>query len=65
MRTIEQQINEFLSQGRITQEKAVRYCSPLNASFRGLDPITAARGEATSSLKDLAMEEEEDQSFGY
>ena len=43
----------------------MRYCSYRNEIFRGIDQIKAARGEATSSLKDLAMEEEEDQSFGY
>ncbi|MEJ2134980.1 MAG: PilT/PilU family type 4a pilus ATPase [Desulfofustis sp.] len=65
MRTFDQHILELFSHGLITEETAVRYCSYRNEIFRGIDQIKAARGEATSSLKDLAMEEEEDQSFGY
>ena len=65
MRTFDQHILELFSHGLVTEETAVRYCSYRNEIFRGIDQIKAARGEATSSLKDLGMEDEEEDSLGY
>lgn len=64
MRTFDQHILELFSHGLITEQTAITYCSYRNEIFRGIDQIKAARGEATSSLKDLTMEEEDEQ-FGY
>jgi len=65
MRTFDQHILELFSHGLVTEETAVRYCSYRNEIFRGIDHIKSARGEATSSLKDLGMEDEEEDSLGY
>ena len=65
MRTFDQHILEIYSHGLITEQTAIRYCSYRNEILRGIDQIKSARGEATSSLRDLSMEEEEDESLGY
>ncbi|THB79151.1 MAG: PilT/PilU family type 4a pilus ATPase [Desulfobulbaceae bacterium] len=65
MRTFDQHILELYSEGLVTEETAITYCSHRNEVNRGLDRIKAARGEATSSLGGLAMEEEEGENLGY
>ncbi|MBE0585662.1 MAG: Flp pilus assembly complex ATPase component TadA, partial [Desulfofustis sp.] len=66
MRTFDQHILEMFAEGLITEETAITYCSYRNEIYRGIDRIKATRGEATSSLTGLAMEEtEEDKKFGY
>ena len=63
MRTFDQHILQLFSRGLITEETAITYCSQRNEITRGLDKIKAERGEATSSLTGLAMEEEENPYF--
>ncbi len=65
MRTFDQHILELYSHGLITEQTAIRYCSYRNEILRGIDQVKSARGEATSTLQDLSMEEEEDESLGY
>ena len=66
MRTFDQHILELYSEGLVTEETALTYCSHRNEISRGLDHIKSTRGEATSSLGGLAMEEEEEGNpFGY
>ncbi|NNK93802.1 MAG: PilT/PilU family type 4a pilus ATPase [Desulfobacterales bacterium] len=66
MRTFDQHILELYSEGLITEETAEIYCSHRNEINRGIDNIKAARGESTTSLSGLAMEEDEAESnFGY
>ena len=65
MRTFDQHILELFTEGLITEETAVTYCSHRNEMNRGLDTIKAARGESTTSLSGLAMEEEEADQLGY
>ncbi len=65
MRTFDQHILELYSHGLITEQTAIRYCSYRNEILRGIDQVKSARGEATSTLRDLSMEEEEDESLGY
>ncbi|MBT8360297.1 MAG: type IV pilus twitching motility protein PilT, partial [Deltaproteobacteria bacterium] len=66
MRTFDQHILELYSEGLITEETAEIYCSHRNEINRGIDNIKAARGESTTSLTGLAMEEDEAESnFGY
>jgi twitching motility protein PilT len=60
MRTFDQHILEMYSQGLITEQSVMRYCSHRNEVKRGLDRLKSERGEATSSLSGLEMEEEED-----
>ncbi len=59
MRTFDQHILELFSDGVIAEETAFRYCSQRSEIGRGIDRIKSARGEATSTLSDLAMEGEE------
>jgi len=59
MRTFDQHILELYASELITEESAMRYCSFRNEIARGLDNIKSSRGEATSNLSGLAMEEEE------
>lgn len=61
MRTFDQHILELYASELITEESAMRYCSFRNEIARGLDNIKSSRGEATSNLSGLAMEEEEQQ----
>ncbi len=59
MRTFDQHILELYASELITEESAMRYGSFRNEIARGLDNIKSSRGEATSNLSGLAMEEEE------
>jgi len=65
MRTFDQHILELFSRGLITEESAVTYCSHKAEMNRGLDRIKAARGESTTDLTNLSLEEEEDSSGMY
>lgn len=65
MRTFDQHILELYSNGIITEQTSMTYCSHRNEMSRGIDQIKAERGEATTNLSDLAMEEEEQSYSGY
>lgn len=65
MRTFDQHILELFSRGQITEQTAMTYCTQRSEMNRGMDRLKAERGEATSSLSDLAMEAAEDDEFGY
>ncbi len=60
MRTFDQHILEMYSHGLVTEQSVLQYCSQRSEVSRGLDRLKAERGEATSSLSGLAMEEIED-----
>ena len=60
MRTFDQHILELYSRGIITEKSALTYCSQRAEMNRGLDRLKAERGESTTSLTDLTMEEEEE-----
>jgi twitching motility protein PilT len=60
MRTFDQHILELYSRGIITEKSAMTYCTQRAEMNRGLDRLKSERGEATTSLTDLAMEEEEE-----
>lgn len=59
MRTFDQHIVELYDQGLITEKTAMSFCSQRTEIARRLDTLKAARGEATSTLSGLAMEEDE------
>ncbi|MFV0438066.1 MAG: type IV pilus twitching motility protein PilT [Desulfopila sp.] len=65
MRTFDQHILALFCDGLITEKTAMTYCSQRSEITRGLDRIKAKRGEATSTLSGLAMEEEEEQQGYY
>jgi len=64
MRTFDQHLMELYEQGFITEESAIVFSSHRSEIKRGLDTIKSARGERTSDIDLLKMEEEEeDNSF--
>jgi len=65
MRTFDQHILELYSRGTITEKSAITYCSQRAEMNRGLDRLKAERGEATTNLTDLSMEEEEEEGRGF
>ena len=65
MRTFDQHILELYSRGLVTEKNAITYCSHRAEMNRGLDRLKAERGESTTSLTDLSMEEEEQDQGGY
>lgn len=60
MMTFEQSISDLYKKGLITEETAISYASRKASVSRSLDAIKAARGEKTTSIDDLAM----DQKYG-
>lgn len=58
--TFDQHILDLFAKGTITEDTAMAYCTRRAAILRGLDQIKAAKGEETTSIKGLSMEEEED-----
>ncbi|MDJ0621958.1 MAG: PilT/PilU family type 4a pilus ATPase [Desulfocapsaceae bacterium] len=65
MRTFDQHMLQLYSDGIITEQTAMASCSQRNEMHRGIDQIKAQRGEATTSLSGLAMEEEDNIHGGY
>ncbi|SDP13873.1 type IV pilus twitching motility protein PilT [Desulforhopalus singaporensis] len=67
MRTFDQHILDIYEQGLITEETAIIYCSQRAELKRGIDRIKSERGESTTNLTSLSMEEQEDDRFasGY
>jgi twitching motility protein PilT len=59
MRTFDQHLLELFETGLITEESATLYSSHRSEIKRGMDTIKAARGERTSAIDDLRMEQEE------
>lgn len=59
MRNFDQHIVELYCQGIISEKAAMSYCSQRTEVARKLDTLKAARGEATSTLSGLSMEEDE------
>jgi twitching motility protein PilT len=64
MRTFDQHLLELYEQGMITEQSAVTYSSHRSEIKRGLDTIKSARGERTSNIDDLHMQEEEKDPYG-
>ncbi len=64
MRTFDQHLLELYEQGMITEQSAVTYSSHRSEIKRGLDTIKSARGERTSDLDGLHMQEEEKDQYG-
>jgi len=63
MQTFDQHILQLFEQGLITEETAIGYCTRRSAMVRGLDTIKAEKGEETSGITGLAMDQEEDDPF--
>lgn len=63
MQTFDQHILEHYEAGKITEETALGYCSRKSAVGRGLDKVKAERGEETTAITGLAMDQEEEDEF--
>ncbi len=63
MRTFDQHLLELFETGLITEESATLYSSHRSEIKRGLDTIKSSRGERTSSIDDLKMEQEEEDPY--
>jgi twitching motility protein PilT len=59
MTTFDQYILGLYEKGLVTEETAMAYCSRRSAMGRGLDKLKAVRGEATTGISGLAMDQEE------
>ena len=60
MQTFDQHILELFQQGLISEETAMGYCSRKSTMSRGLDQVKASRGEETTKITGLAMDQEAD-----
>ncbi|MCB2183391.1 MAG: PilT/PilU family type 4a pilus ATPase [Desulfobulbaceae bacterium] len=58
MTTFDQYILGLYEQGLVTEETAMGYCSRKSAMGRGLDRIKSAKGESTTGITGLGMEEQ-------
>ncbi|PIQ96928.1 MAG: twitching motility protein [Nitrospinae bacterium CG11_big_fil_rev_8_21_14_0_20_56_8] len=58
MWTFDQNILQLVKEGKITEETALAYASRKAIVGRGLDTIKAARGEKTTDIDQLVMDEE-------
>ena len=61
MRTFDQHLLELYRDGFISEKSALSYSSHRSEVKRGLDTIKASRGERTSTLEGLAMENQDEQ----
>ncbi|MEN8258152.1 MAG: PilT/PilU family type 4a pilus ATPase [Thermodesulfobacteriota bacterium] len=64
MTTFDQYILSLFEKDLVTEETALQYCSQRNVMGRGLDQLKAAKGETTTSITGLAMEEDDGDAYG-
>ncbi|OGR03753.1 MAG: twitching motility protein [Deltaproteobacteria bacterium RIFOXYD12_FULL_50_9] len=60
MMTFDQHILQLYEAGLITEQVAMNYCSRRSILSRGLDQLKAERGEATTQITGLGMEEKKE-----
>jgi twitching motility protein PilT len=58
MWTFDKHILKLFSQGLVTEETALAYASRKTVVARGIDTLKAAKGEKTTDINELAMDEE-------
>ncbi len=63
MRTFDQHLLELFETGLITDKSALLHASHRSEIKRGMDTIKSSRGERTSSIDDLRMEQEENNPY--
>jgi twitching motility protein PilT len=61
MRTFDQHILQLFESELISEDVALTYCSNRSTIKRGMDTIKSHRGEKTSTISGLSMEQEEEQ----
>jgi twitching motility protein PilT len=60
MTTFDQYILGLYEKGLVSEQTAMSYCSRRSAMGRGLDKLKAVRGESTTGISGLAMDEEKE-----
>ena len=65
MRTFDQHLMELFENGLITEQSAILFSSHRSEIKRGLDTIKSSRGEKTSDIDALSMEEEEEEDSSF
>jgi twitching motility protein PilT len=65
MRTFDQHLMDLFEHGLITEETAIIFSSHRSEIKRGLDTIKSARGEKTTDIDTLSMEEEEEEDSSF
>ena len=63
MRTFDQHLLELYETGLITENSAIGYASHRSEIKRGIDMIKSARGERTSTIDGLRMEQQEEDPY--
>lgn len=58
MRTFDQHILQLYKEGQITQDVAIAYASRRAIVGRGIDTIKASKGEKTTNIDELSMDED-------
>jgi len=58
MWTFDKHILKLVAEGQITEETALAYASRKTVVARGIDTLKAAKGEKTTNIDELAMDEE-------
>jgi twitching motility protein PilT len=58
MWTFDKHILKLVAQGQVTEETALAYASRKTVVARGIDTLKAAKGEKTTDIDELAMDEE-------
>jgi twitching motility protein PilT len=65
MRTFDHHLMDLFEHGLITEETAIIFSSHRSEIKRGLDTIKSARGEKTTDIDTLSMEEEEEEDSSF
>ncbi|MCW5203382.1 MAG: PilT/PilU family type 4a pilus ATPase [Candidatus Electrothrix communis] len=60
MKTFDQDMLDLFTRGLIDEKAALTYCTNRSVIKRGMDNIKAARGESTTDISGLSMQEEEE-----
>jgi twitching motility protein PilT len=60
MKTFDQDLLRLFTEGLITEESAMTYCTNRSAIKRGMDNIKATRGESTTTISGLSMDQVEE-----
>jgi twitching motility protein PilT len=64
-RTFDASILDLYEAGQITEETAVAYASRKPIIQRGIDTVKARRGEKTTDIEDLSLDDDYDQETGF
>ena len=65
MWTFDQHIIRLYNEGQVSEETAVAYASRRNIVARGIDAIKSERGEATTDIEELALDDGYDKTTGF